>query len=243
MTILFRDRHEAGAHLASMLPSYAARPGVVVLGLARGGVPVAAEVARVLGAPLDVFIVRKIGVPGHPEYAVGAIASGGTRVLDDAVIRRHGITAPDLAAAQAVAERELALREQTLRGDRPPVDTHGSIVILVDDGMATGSTMRAAVEAVRTHRPVRIVVAVPVAAPDACAVIRTIADECHCLSCPPSLRSVGEWYADFSPTEDQDVRSQLEQAMRTLPEDLRQSVQQAHASLRLEQHTAHDAHR
>lgn len=243
MPILFRDRREAGTCLASMLQSYAARPGIVVLGIARGGVPVAAEVARVLGAPLDVFIVRKIGLPEHPEFAIGAIASGGTCVLNNEAIRQYRISATTLATAQERAECELAQREQALRGDRPPVDTHGSTVILVDDGMATGSTMRAAVEALRLQGPVRIVVAAPVGAPDACEAIRAIADECHCFACPPVLRSVGEWYADFSQTEDHEVRSRLEQAMRTLPEDLLLSAQHSHPSIRLQQDDTNGARR
>ncbi len=242
MSVLFRDRREAGTCLASLLQRYAAKPGVVVLGLARGGVPVAAEVARALGAPLDVFVVRKIGLPGHPEYAIGAIASGGTCVLNSDAIRRHGLAPADVAAAQARAEAELSQREHTLRGDRPPVDTHGSTVIIVDDGMATGATMRAAVDALRAHHPVRIVVAVPIAASDACAAITAIADECHCFTCPPFLRSVGEWYADFSQTEDQEVRTRLEQAMRTLPEDLRESALHAHASLRLPHNVPNGIH-
>lgn len=230
MSMLFTDRQDAGRRLAPMLRNYAARPGVVVLGLARGGVPVAAEVARALGAPLDVLIVRKVGMPGNAEFAMGAIASGGACVLNQEAIRQFRVSAEQLEASLALARHELARREQALRGNRPPVDMHGSTVIIVDDGMATGSTMRSAVEAIRRQHPVRIIVAVPVAARDACDVLRGVADECHCLSSPPELRSVGEWYRDFSQTEDREVRVQLEQSMRTLPEDWLQSAHRLHLS-------------
>lgn len=243
MTFIFRDRREAGVCLASQLRGYAAKPGVVVLGLARGGIPVAAEVARILGVPLDVFTVRKIGAPGNAEFAIGAIASGGTCVLNDEVIRQYRITAADLASVHAVAQGELAQRERVLRGNRPPLDVHGSTVIIVDDGMATGSTMLAAIKALRAQKPVRVVVAVPVAAPEACEALRTVADECHCFACPPDFRSVGEWYQYFAPTGDQDIHEVLEQAMRTLPEDLLRSAQQAHHYPGLRQDIGNAAHR
>jgi predicted phosphoribosyltransferase len=195
--------------LASRLLRYRGRPDVVVLGLPRGGVPVAFEIAQALGAPLDVFVVRKIGMPGHAEFAIGAIASGGVQVLSEDVIRAYGVPR---AAVEAVAEREraeLERREREYRGGRPLLDLHGRTVILVDDGLATGSTMRAAVEAVRALGPARIVVAVPVGAPDTCAALAHIADEVVCARMPEPFAAVGLWYSDFSQTTDEEVHALL----------------------------------
>jgi len=206
---LFRDRTEAGRFLARGLGAYANRPDVVVLALPRGGVPVAYEVAQALHAPLDVFVVRKLGVPGHEELAMGAIASGGVRVLNDDLVQRLGV--PD-AAIDAVArgeQLELERRERLYRGGRPPADLRGRTVILVDDGLATGSTMLAAVRAVRLQRPARIVVAVPTAAAETCEALRSEADNVVCASTPRPFRAVGAWYVDFSQTSDDEVRELL----------------------------------
>jgi predicted phosphoribosyltransferase len=180
-----------------------------VLGLPRGGVPVAAEVARALGAALDVFVVRKLGVPGHRELAMGAIASGGVRVLNDWVVAQAGITADELDRVTADEAAELARREAAYRGERPPLDVAGKVAVLVDDGLATGATMRAAVAAVRALGPESVVVAVPVGAPEACALIREQADRMVCVEAPEWFLAVGRHYGDFSETTDDDVRSAL----------------------------------
>ncbi len=206
---LFSDRAQAGRELAGELRSFAGRPGLIVLGLPRGGVPVAAEVARALGAPLDVLVVRKLGVPGHEELAMGAVASGGGVVLNDDVVSQ--LRLPQAAVA-AVVERELAevrRRELAYRGDRPPLDLRGSSALLVDDGVATGATVRAAVLAARAAGASEVVVAVPVGAPDSLARIAEVADEVVCPHRPRALRSVGEWYRDFSQTSDAEVREAL----------------------------------
>lgn len=231
--MLFRNRHDAGTRLAAALHEFAAKPGVIVLGLPRGGVPVAAEVARALGAPLDVFAVRKLGMPGNEEFAIGAIASGGAGVLNEAAIRDYRVTAAELEAVMAKERKELERRERAFRGDRPPVDVHGSIVIVVDDGLATGATMQAAVAALRSQHPRRIIVAVPVASSEACAAVRASADECICLATPDNFRSVGSWYQHFNQTDDAEVHALLEGALQSLPEDFRRSAEQvrhAHAS-------------
>ena len=212
----FRDRSEAGRVLAGHLRKYADRDDVIVLGLPRGGVPVAAEVARALGAPLDVFIVRKLGVPGHEELAMGAVASGGVRVVNDDVVR--GLALDD-RTIDRVAARELAelhRRERSYRGDRPDPDFAGRTVILVDDGLATGSSMRAAVKALAARHPARVVVAVPIAARDTCAALLREADEVVCPVTPEPFHAVGLWYEDFSQTTDEEVHALLEQpAART----------------------------
>ncbi|MCW3064590.1 MAG: Erythromycin esterase [Solirubrobacterales bacterium] len=214
----YRNRAEAGRLLANRLVHYADRDDVIVLGLPRGGVPVAFEVARALGAPLDVFLVRKLGVPGHEELAMGAIASNGTRVLNAEVLAAAGMT-PDAVEAVAAREKlELDRQERAYRGTRPPPDLDGKVVILVDDGLATGATMMAAVEAVREEGPARVVVAVPVAEPDVCEELRRRVDDGICLSTPQPLRSVGAWYDDFAETGDYEVRKLLEQAARDLDE-------------------------
>ena len=208
----FRDRREAAALLAERLRRYAGRDDVVVLGLPRGGVPVAFEIARGLGAPLDVFLVRKLGVPGHEELALGAIATGGVRVVNRRVVEHLGLTPEVIDAIAAREWRELERRQRAYRDDRPPPDLTGRTVILVDDGLATGSTMWAAVQAVREERPARVVVAVPVAAPDTCAAFGEVADEVVCLLTPEPFGSVGAWYEDFAQTSDEEVRELLAQA-------------------------------
>src|SRR5688500_18632457 len=210
----FRDRRHAGQRLAARLRVYAGRPKLLVLALPRGGVPVAFEIARALGAPLDVFLVRKLGVPGHEELALGAIATGGTRVLNEQLIRSLDMPREWVEAIDAKEMRELERRERVYRGDRPPPDLTDRVVILVDDGLATGSTMVAAVRAVRQDNPERVVVAVPVAAPEACAALREEADEVYCLHTPAYFGSVGAWYADFRQTTDQEVTALLARARR-----------------------------
>jgi len=208
----FRDRYEAGRQLATKLSTYAERPDVVVFALPRGGVPVAFEVARVLDAPLDVFLVRKLGVPGHEELALGAIAQGGVRVLNAEVVRSLDI-APDTIEAVAAREgEELARRERAYRDDRPPLEVAGRTVILVDDGLATGASMRAAVAALRAAAAARIVVAVPVAAPETCDAVRAEVDEIVCAVTPEPFYAVGFWYADFAQTTDAEVHDLLARA-------------------------------
>lgn len=206
----FADRREAGRELASKLRHYAGRHDVVVLALPRGGVPVAFEVAEALEAPLDIFIVRKLGMPGHPEFAIGAIAPGGVRVLSEDVIRWYGIpqSAIDTVAREELAELER--REREYRDGRPLIELRDRVVILVDDGLATGSSMRAAVGAVRSHRPARVVVAVPVGAPSSCAEFDAITDETVCPRTPEPFSAVGQWYRDFSQTTDDEVRALLQ---------------------------------
>lgn len=210
----FADRREAGAVLASKLTHYADRPGVIVLALPRGGVPVGFEVARRLHAPLDIFLVRKLGLPGHPEYAMGAIATGGVRVLNEEAIGRHRIPESVIDAVATEEQQELARREAAYRDGRSAVPIDGRIAILVDDGLATGASMRAAVTAVRQLTPARIVVAVPVGAPSTCAEMQQIADEVICARMPDPFNAVGQWYDDFSQTSDDDVRSILSSRAR-----------------------------
>lgn len=202
----FPDRRAAGRELASLLARYAGRPDVVVLGLPRGGVPVAHEVTYALGVPLDVLVVRKLGVPGHEELAMGAIASGGVRVRNAGVIASAGV---DEGAIEAVAARErieLERRERTYRGNRGPVDVAGRTVLVVDDGLATGATMRAAVAALRERGAAEIVAAIPVASADVCAGMRETVDELVCARTPERFGAVGFWYDDFAPTSDDEVR-------------------------------------
>ena len=208
----FRDRADAGRRLAALLPSYARRDDVVVLALPRGGVPVGFVVAEALQAPLDVFVVRKLGVPGHEELAMGAVATGGVRVLNDDVVERLHLPADVVDAVTAAQRGVLAERERAYRGDRPPPDVGRRTVVLVDDGLATGATMRAALAALRQSRPFRVVVAVPVGAPPTCAGLRTEADEVVCLLTPRPFRAVGAWYDDFSETTDTEVRDLLARA-------------------------------
>ncbi len=207
--VRFADRHDAGRQLAGLLRSLAGAPDLIVLGLPRGGVPVAFEVAAALDAPLDVFVVRKLGVPGHEEYAMGAIASGGIRVLNHEVIRQLRIPAGAVSFVEQSERRELERRERLYRGNRPAPELRDHTVVLVDDGLATGSTMLAAVAAVRTLRPKRIVVAAPVASPEACAALRHRADDCVCVSTPDPFYGVGLWYLNFNQTTDEDVQRLL----------------------------------
>jgi erythromycin esterase-like protein/predicted phosphoribosyltransferase len=213
----FRHRADAGRLLAERLREYAERDDVIVLALPRSGVPVGFEVAHALGAPLDVFLVRKLGVPGHEELALGAIASGGTRVLNRQLIESLGLPAEWIEAIDAKERRELERRERIYREGRPPPDVAGRTVIVVDDGLATGSTMLAAVEAIHQDDPGKVVVAVPVADPDVCEALRTVADEVMCLSTPRPLQAVGVWYDDFSQTTDEEVRELLDRARRPPP--------------------------
>ncbi|MGZ5095377.1 MAG: phosphoribosyltransferase [Burkholderiales bacterium] len=209
----FKDRTHAGRVLAEKLKHYRDNPDVVVLALPRGGVPVAFEVAQALHAPLDVFIVRKLGVPGHEEYAMGAIATGGVRVLNPDLAGMIPSSAIDAVGARE--QQELERRERLYRGDRPPLQIEGRIVILVDDGLATGSTMRAAVAAIRKQNPKRIVVAVPVAAPETCDEFRAEVDEVICASTPEPFRAVGLWYDNFDQTSDEEVHALLDAARKT----------------------------
>jgi predicted phosphoribosyltransferase len=211
--MLFRDRTEAGQYLARKLEAYADRPDVIVLALPRGGVPVAFEVAQSLRAPLDVFLVRKLGVPGHEELAMGALASGGLRVLNEDVVRAFQIPYRVVDSVIANERQELERRERLYRGSRPVPNIRRRAVILVDDGLATGSTMRAAVAALRQHRPARIVVAVPVASTETCAELRNEADEAICAMMPEPFYAVGAYYHDFSHTTDAQVRDLLRCAM------------------------------
>jgi putative phosphoribosyl transferase len=208
----FRDRTDAGRAVTPELSHYAHRGDVVVLALPRGGVPVGFEIARGLHAPLDVFLVRKLGVPGYEELAMGAIASGGTRVLNEAVIEQLQISPAQIEEVARDEQRELERREQAFRDGAPPVVVTGCICILVDDGLATGSTMRAAVMALKKHDPQRIVVAVPVASADTCAQFHSLVDEVVCLYMPEPFMSVGRWYDDFTQTTDDEVRDCLQRA-------------------------------
>ena len=208
----FRDRSEAGQALAQELGAYTGRDDVIVLALPRGGVPVAFEVARALQAPLDVFVVRKLGVPGHEELAMGAIASGGVLVIEPGVIEDLAIPPDVVTDVAAREEQERLRREREYRGDRPEPDVRDRTIILVDDGLATGSTMRAAVAALRKLHPAKIIAAVPVAAPAACADLASEVDEIVCARTPEPFRSVGSWYLDFSQTTDDEVRDLLARA-------------------------------
>ena len=209
---IFRDRTEAGRQLAARLAQYADRPDVLVLALPRGGVPVGYEVARALHVPMDVFIVRKLGVPGHEELAMGAVATGGVRVLNDQVVQGLGIPDYVIDAVADWEQREIQRRERLYRGQRPPPDVRGKTVILVDDGLATGSTMLAAVRALRQLGPARIVVAVPVASRDTCELLKSEVDEVLCAVTPEPFYAVGLWYRNFSQTTDEEVRELLEQS-------------------------------
>jgi len=208
----FGDRREAGRLLAAKLGAYANRPDVVVLALPRGGVPVAYEVACALRASLDVFVVRKLGVPGYEELAMGAVATGGGRVLNDQIVR--GLRIPEYVIDRVEAEEreELARRERAYRGGRPPRQISGRTVILIDDGLATGATMRAAVVALRQLQPDRIIVAVPTASPETCQELKAEVDEVVCAITPKPFHAVGYWYDDFTQTTDQEVRELLARA-------------------------------
>jgi len=213
----FLNRREAGIELAEKLGHFAGKRDVLVLGLARGGVPVAYEVARALHVPLDVFVVRKLGAPGHEEFAIGAIATGGIRVLNPEAIQLLGITSSAIERVTMLEQQELERREKMYRGDRPPVSVKGRTVIVVDDGLATGATMQAAITALRRQDPAAIIAAAPVVAPETCRSLRTVADGCEYVQAPEPFYGVGLWYADFSPTNDAEVQSLLESAARSAP--------------------------
>lgn len=214
---LYQDRSEAGRLLATKLTAYAHRRDVLVLALPRGGVPVAYEVAKALHAPLDVFVVRKLGVPGHEELAMGAIATGDVCVLNEQVVQMLHIPDSIIDAVATEERRELERREHLYRDNRPPPDVHDRIVILVDDGLATGATMRAAVAALRQQHPARIVVAVPVAAPSTCEELSTEVDEIICAQTPTPFFGVGYWYMDFSQTTDKEVYDLLARSEQERP--------------------------
>ena len=205
----FADRRDAGRRLAAMLSAYAGREDVVVLGLPRGGVPVAYEVAQALDAPLDVFLVRKLGVPGHEELAMGAIASGGVMVLNDDVVAATGIAPPEIEAVAARELETLRHQETKYRGERPPVDLRNRTAIVVDDGLATGATMRAAVSALRGLGVRSIAVAVPTAPRETCEALRRLVDEVVCATTPDPFMAVGLWYRNFAPVGDDHVRELL----------------------------------
>lgn len=216
MAMIFEDRVDAGRKLAERLAGYKGVRDTIVLALPRGGVPVAAEVAQALDAPLDIFLVRKLGVPGNEEYAMGAIATGGVRVINEYVVRQMGVSEQSLAAVAAREQRELERREALYRGGEPEMDIQGKTVILVDDGLATGATMRAAVLAVKAKAPRKVVVAVPTGAADACQVLATAADEVVCLDRPEHFGGVGAWYRDFTQTSDEEVLEYLSRAKRRM---------------------------
>jgi putative phosphoribosyl transferase len=208
----FENRVEAGKLLAEKLMDYRDQPDVLVLALPRGGVPVAFEVAQALHAPLDVFLVRKLGVPGHEELALGAVAAGGVVVINRALMRSLQITRDQVEAVLASEEAELKRREQLYRDSRPEPEVRGKTVILVDDGLATGATMHASVLALRERNPGRIVVAVPTAAQETCDAFRDLVDDMVCATTPDPFYGVGQWYEDFSQTTDEEVRALLAQA-------------------------------
>ena len=225
MAARFRDRFEAGRVLARLLKHHADDPDTLVLALPRGGLPVGHEVARELRAPLDVFVVRKLGLRKHPEFAIGAIASGGVRVLNAEAVQTLNISNEEIEATAKREQMELERREAAFRGSRAPLDVQGRNVILVDDGLATGSTMRAAVVALRQKHPRSITVAVPVAAPDSCHEFRDEVDEIICAQTPEPFIAVGLWYDDFTQTTDEEVKDLLEEAAHF------GAVEQAHAHM------------
>jgi predicted phosphoribosyltransferase len=226
MRRVYRDRREAGRDLAAKLAEYAGRPDVLVLALPRGGVPVAFEVVETLGVPLDVFLVRKLGVPGHEELALGAIASGGVRLLNQDVVRALRISPEIIDQVTVIELDELQRREREYRDGLPAPDVRGRTVILIDDGLATGASMRVAVAALRQRGPARIVVAVPVASPATCDEFRYEVDEVVCARTPDPFYAVGLWYEDFSQTTDEEVRDLLRRVAES-----RKVAPQAAASL------------
>lgn len=213
--MLFRDRRDAGRLLAKKLAEYADRR-VVVLAVPRGGVPVAYEVAQALNAPLDIFLVRKLGLPGHEELALGAIASGGVQVVNESVLARFHVSEGMINEVVAREQRELERREEAYRGTKPPIDVAGKTAILIDDGLATGASMRAAVVALRQRSPARIVVAVPIAPPDTCREFEDLVDAIVCAVTPEPFYAVGQWYDDFTQTTDEEVRRLLSLAAASL---------------------------
>jgi predicted phosphoribosyltransferase len=215
--IRFQDRTEAGRILAHELEAYAGQPDVVVLALPRGGVPVAFEVAQALGVPLDVFLVRKLGVPGHEELAMGALASGDVRILNEEVVDALGIPPEVIDLVAQAEQQELERREQAYRGNRPAIDVAGRTVILIDDGLATGSTMKAAIAALRRQNVHRLIVAVPTSSPSTRSEIATLADDCVSVITPEPFHAVGLWYHDFSQTSDAEVCDLLERSAQGPP--------------------------
>lgn len=210
--MIFINRQEAGRKLASRLTKYTDRPDTIVLGVPRGGVPIAYEVATTLHLPLDVFVLRKLGVPGHEELAFGAIGSGGVRVLNANVVEELGITAQDISSVTRAERQELERRERLFRGNRPPLDVHERIVILVDDGIATGASIRAAIAALRQMEPAALVIATPVAPLRTCNLLRPEVDELVCLEMPEPFYGVGQFYHDFSQVSDEEVTELLDRA-------------------------------
>ena len=210
--MLFKDRHAAGRALAVRLAEYSGLDDAIVLALPRGGVPVAWEVASALGLPLDVFVVRKIGLPSQPELAMGAIASGGVRVMNEELLRQVHVADEVIAEMTDRENEELRRRELAYREGRPPLEIAGKSVILIDDGLATGSSMRAAVRALRRQHAARVIVAVPVGAAESCRALQKEADQLICLEQPEDFRAVGMWYEDFTQTTDHEVRALLERA-------------------------------
>ncbi|MFZ1545996.1 MAG: phosphoribosyltransferase [Candidatus Nitrotoga sp.] len=208
--MLFQDRTEAGRVLANRLAPYANYPDAVVLALPRGGVPVAFEIAEALNLPLDILVVRKLGLPGHEEFAMGAIASGGARILNQDLIRQLSLSDEIIEHVIAREQRELERRERAYRGQRPELDVRDHTVIIVDDGLATGSSMRAAIAALRQKRPTKLIVAVPVGAHTACSELKALADEVICLETPENFSAVGLWYRDFLQVTDEEVKNLLE---------------------------------
>jgi predicted phosphoribosyltransferase len=209
---IFDDRVDAGQRLAEKLEQYAGHKDVIVLALPRGGVPVAYEVAKYLGAPLDVFLVRKLGVPGHEEYAMGAIAMGGVEIINQDIVRQLDISREAIDNVAQREQEEMRRRDQVYRQGLPFPDLTGKTVIIVDDGLATGATMRAAATAVFEHNPAKVIIAVPTGSPEVCQAFEALADEVVCLSTPDPFRAVGAWYRDFSQTTDEEVRELMQQA-------------------------------
>ena len=208
--MLFRDRTEASRKLADHLAAYANYPNAMILALPRGGVPVAFEVAEALNLPLDIFVVRKLGLPSHEEFAIGAIASGGACVLNQDLIHQLSLSDEVIEHIVAREQHELERRERTYRGQRPMLDVRNRIIIIVDDGLATGSSMRAAIAALRQKRPAKLIVAVPVGARETCSELEALADEAICLETPENFSAVGLWYSDFSQITDEEVIDLLE---------------------------------
>ena len=208
----FADRRDAGRQLAKALAHYAGEKGLLVLALPRGGVPVGYEVAKALGADLDILLVRKLGTPGQPELAMGAIASGGIEVINPRIVQALGISERQIQEVAREEYAELQRREAAYRGDRPFPEIAGRTVILVDDGLATGASMKAAIQALKTLEPGKIVVAVPVAPPDTLSSLESEVDEVVALMAPPAFAAVGQWYIDFGQTSDSEVRELLQKA-------------------------------
>ena len=209
---MFKDRREAGRRLAEALGPLRGRTDLLVLGLPRGGIPVAFEVAMALHAPLDAFVVRKLGVPGHEELAMGAIATGGVRLLNRETIRQFSISPQAVRRVMKIEQGELERRERAYRGARPAPEIRGRIIVVVDDGLATGASMTAAVAALRQQQPAVIIAAAPVGALETCAALRAVADICVCVNTPEPFYGVGQWYADFGSTTDAEVRTLLDTA-------------------------------